>query len=908
MNKAVQVGGIAKMDETRKRTARGEPLGGTESTDTIDKRYDSQERLMDISNGDSLFSCTKRSAADGVSSSEEGVDSSSGGSIKDGDPAVVTSANTTSSSDDVKKQSTRQWAGASNSSHNNSSSSDDVRENQSRGGMHECLTTTTHNHHHFSRQNKPNGDSSDVVGLPALRDDRVPTKSSTEHSTVVAHLPPPYSESSGSGGDSDGRAKLVQPHHEPGYHTIKRTLKQWATGSASEASVRNTHHRKTKQSAKRPTSQAEPKDTITSRKRTFRYIQERAEKDAEKEDGDSNDDAGGSSGSGTEGGYAGSASSNDRIQPESSSSPSVSSSDSRLAQRFAKSQKTVSGDPKRPMLRQKQESSLSVSSDIADFSSAGESCSNGFRESSSSPSDSPSITSSSNGDGSSDDQDDRHLKKLRKQVHDQSGLSTMKWLPLQSQHISTASKKSALKEKTSSLARSSQDGRKTGIMSLGCDLMVHVLTFLEPPEILDVLIAPLSKDWLTSFTRQPELWRVLCLLEPFKAQVQEDSDDSGYESTDSFPIDVTVELKRTFGKFRLMYTSFIKCMRYLQRIKEDTANGRTPPLDSFTSANSKSGTVRDDKGLREFLSKARKIKKEQISKDNDQTKKLTEVPEGPTLPVAAKGTELSKKRPMQSTESQSKKPKYGYSMITERLLGPTATGDPGNVNLPWSCALYSIVNWMTAFSDVEGIQTMCLKVLPPIMENEHQRSAAQRAGLTNNVLRAMVRFPDSAPLHTAAFHAIVLLARPLGGREGMLFHSSMVNASSIFDSGTPTDQGGKSGIAVMLDSIKRFEYDGVLQAMSCWSLVNIALAPAQKQMLVKLGGIQATANAMMIHPYDAEVQVRIITLSMLVVCDFGYLNVFVFEQQSVSSSVCINQFGHTISSKRRSRRSRQRCF
>ncbi|GAX09893.1 hypothetical protein FisN_11Lh122 [Fistulifera solaris] len=857
MNKAVQVGGFPEMDETRKRinrTARDEQLGGTESTDTNDKKYDSQERLLDIFNGgDSLFSCTKRSAADGVSSFEEGGDSSSGGSIKDGDPAVITSANTTSSSDDVKKQSTRQWAGASNSSHNNSSSSDDVRENQSRGGMHECLTTTTHNHHHFSRQNKPSGESSDVIGLPALRDDRVSTKSSTEHSSVVAHLPPPYSESSGSGGDSDGRTKLVQPHHEPGYHTIKRTLNQWATGSA----VRNTHHRKAKQSTKRPSSQAELKDTITSRKRTFRYIQERAEKDAEKEDGDSNDDAGGSSGSGTEGGYAGSASSNDRIQPESSSSPSVSSSESHLAQRYAKSQKTVSGDPKRPMLRQKQESSFSVSSDIADFSSAGESCSNGFRQSSSSPSDSPSITSSSNGDGSSDDQDDGHLKKARNQVHDQSGLSTMKWPLMQSQHSSTASKKSALKEKTVSLALSLQDGKKTGIMSLGCDLMVHVLTFLEPPEILDVLIAPLSKDWLTSFTRQPELWRVLCLLEPFKAQVQEDFDDSGYESTDSFPIDVTVELKRTFGKFRLMYTSFIKCMRYLQRIKEDTANGRTPPIDSFTSANSKSGTVRDDKGLREFLSKARKIKKELIPKDSVQAKKMTEVREGSTLPVASKGTELSKKRPMASKESKSKKPKYGYSMITERLLGPTATGDPGNVNLPWSCALYSIVNWMTAFSDIEGIQTMCLKVLPPIMENEHQRSAAQRAGLTNNVLRAMVRFPDSAPLHTAAFHAIVLLARPLGGREGMLFHSSMVNASSIFDSRTPTDQGGKSGIAVMLDSIKRFEYDGVLQAMSCWSLVNIALAPAQKQMLVKLGGIQATANAMMIHPYDAEVQVGI---------------------------------------------------
>lgn len=47
-------------------------------------------------------------------------------------------------------------------------------------------------------------------------------------------------------------------------------------------------------------------------------------------------------------------------------------------------------------------------------------------------------------------------------------------------------------------------------------------------------------------------------------------------------------------------------------------------------------------------------------------------------------------------------------MITERLLGPTASGDPGNLHLPWSCAIYSIVNWMVSFRDVEGIQVRAL--------------------------------------------------------------------------------------------------------------------------------------------------------------------------------------------------------
>lgn len=218
-------------------------------------------------------------------------------------------------------------------------------------------------------------------------------------------------------------------------------------------------------------------------------------------------------------------------------------------------------------------------------------------------------------------------------------------------------------------------------------------------------------------------------------------------------------------------------------------------------------------------------------------------------------------------------------MLTDRLLGPAPSGEvnPENVALPWSCALYSIVNWMVAFADVEGIQVMCLKVLPYLLEDEQQRITAQRVGLTDVILRGMILFPDNVQLHTASFHTLVLLARPLGGREGMLFHSSMVNAAGIFSggearNGNSTADGddeedgttfsggpqsdGKNGIAVMLDSMRRFEADEALQAMSCWSLVNIALAPVQKEVLVKLGGIGVTTNAMMRHPHNAEVQFR----------------------------------------------------
>ena len=81
----------------------------------------------------------------------------------------------------------------------------------------------------------------------------------------------------------------------------------------------------------------------------------------------------------------------------------------------------------------------------------------------------------------------------------------------------------------------------------------------------------------------------------------------------------------------------------------------------------------------------------------------------------------------------------------------------------------------------------------------------------------------------------------------------MLNASGIFNVGTNT---GRNGIAIMLDSMRRFANQEVLQAMSCWSMVNIALIPKQKTMLVKIGGISVVANAMMQHPFNAEVQFR----------------------------------------------------
>lgn len=60
----------------------------------------------------------------------------------------------------------------------------------------------------------------------------------------------------------------------------------------------------------------------------------------------------------------------------------------------------------------------------------------------------------------------------------------------------------------------------------------------------------------------------------------------------------------------------------------------------------------------------------------------------------------------------------------------------------------------------------------------------------------------------------------------------------------------------MFDSMRRFQKDANLQAMSCWAMVNLALIPAQKTIILSLGGIQAAINAMVQHPHHFDVQFR----------------------------------------------------
>jgi len=620
---------------------------------------------------------------------------------------------------------------------------------------------------------------------------------------------------------------------------------------------------------------------------------------------------GNSSGSGTDGtedGYAGSVSSNENGSGNhqlgsSSPSPSVTSSEEceqeKQEGRHKSKRRRSNNNSKR-----KSSDDPDSSSEIADFSSSGSSETVdeedvGEGTQCDSTSSSPSLSSShyTDSDGlemsylsAKRDADAEHERMLK--------MFARKRKPRKSNTSVDAKKPFAPQSVTSKrvTVKNLEDGRPP-ILAMGCDIMAHVLTFLHPPEILDVLTMPLSKYWRHNFTSQPELWRVLCLVEPFKANITDPLSKTGKKDGVHSSSDASFDLvnsskgieKRLLDKYRLLYTSFVRCMKYIAQIRDDAVNGRSPAYIDYglsgTAASSAPGTYQfnggtnrnsssppppadlgSNRNLQLFLAQARDVV---LNSSNNETSnagdeaKVDDAPENqrifPMLTTAARVGTAHKKTESRGEANNSEKkngPKFGRSMITSRLLGSVpgaAPGDQGNLNLPWSCAIYSIVNWMVAFCDVEGIQILCLKVLPVLLENEQHRLTAQHAGLADIVLRDMVIFSESAELHIAAFHTIVLLARPHGGREGMMFRTSMT-ADGIFRG--IYQQHGKSGIAVMLDSMRRFQDNATLSAMSCWALVNIALVSDQKAVLVKLGGIQAITNAMYRHPFSAELQFR----------------------------------------------------
>ncbi len=129
-------------------------------------------------------------------------------------------------------------------------------------------------------------------------------------------------------------------------------------------------------------------------------------------------------------------------------------------------------------------------------------------------------------------------------------------------------------------------------LMLGTDLMVAVATFLEPRETLSFLTVPLCKEWRFSYTADQELWRTMCCSEPFCADMTDysasieasgahgeggkDTDDNPLNSLDDYK-DALRKSNILVGEYRLVYTSFVRCMKYLDQVQN---NGQSDVNDA----------------------------------------------------------------------------------------------------------------------------------------------------------------------------------------------------------------------------------------------------------------------------------------------------------------------------------------
>ena len=64
------------------------------------------------------------------------------------------------------------------------------------------------------------------------------------------------------------------------------------------------------------------------------------------------------------------------------------------------------------------------------------------------------------------------------------------------------------------------------------------------------------------------------------------------------------------------------------------------------------------------------------------------------------------------------------------------------------------------------------------------------------------------------------------------------------------------GVEAVLACMERHQSNSQVQAVACWSLVNLALIPQQKRALCRQGGVLAIVRAMACHPQDSEVHFR----------------------------------------------------
>ncbi|CAN0013252.1 unnamed protein product, partial [Hapterophycus canaliculatus] len=131
---------------------------------------------------------------------------------------------------------------------------------------------------------------------------------------------------------------------------------------------------------------------------------------------------------------------------------------------------------------------------------------------------------------------------------------------------------------------------------------------------------------------------------------------------------------------------------------------------------------------------------------------------------------------------------------------------------------------------------------------------------------------------------LVLAGRPIGRVEGVVLRAPPACDGSLRAFGPSGD-----GVEAVLACMERHQSNSTVQAMACWSLVNLALISQQKKFLCSQGGVLAIVRAMARHPGDSEVHFRaMFALINLVTPDVTSENIIQPNTMKVAlSSACL---------------------
>lgn len=176
------------------------------------------------------------------------------------------------------------------------------------------------------------------------------------------------------------------------------------------------------------------------------------------------------------------------------------------------------------------------------------------------------------------------------------------------------------------------------LLTLGPDAMVSVVSFLDPRETLSLLTMPLCQEWHRSYTADQDLWRTICCTDPFSADLSKNAASNNGYSSESTSLHIvscyddinddnsfcSLSGNDVFGEYRLIYTSFVRCMNYLDRVNikdgrnygfwhaNDTSAtdpvtifptfGVTKSLKKFLSRNKEGGLLRSVIGMNDYSS------------------------------------------------------------------------------------------------------------------------------------------------------------------------------------------------------------------------------------------------------------------------------------------------------------------